>query len=70
VGIDCMFVFMSEWAEHYDETSVEDQMGATLEKCGGSISITSLTDIIAFLIGVSPRFINIRNFCVYTGNQF
>ncbi|ESO99305.1 hypothetical protein LOTGIDRAFT_213342 [Lottia gigantea] len=66
VGIDCMFVIMSEWAEHYDETSVEDQMGATLEKCGGSISIASLTDIIAFLIGVSSSFISIRNFCVYT----
>ncbi|ESO99297.1 hypothetical protein LOTGIDRAFT_113440 [Lottia gigantea] len=66
VGVDTMFVVMSEWAEHYDETSVEDQMGATLEKCGGSISIASLTDIIAFLIGVTSQFISIRNFCAYT----
>ncbi|XP_050394959.1 patched domain-containing protein 3-like [Patella vulgata] len=67
VGVDSMFVIMSEWAEHHDKATTEEQLAATLKGCGGSITIASLTDITAFFIGASSQFISIRTFSVYTG---
>ncbi|XP_050412890.1 patched domain-containing protein 3 [Patella vulgata] len=67
VGVDSMFVIMSEWTEHHKKATTEDQMEATLRGCGGSITIASLTDITAFFIGAASQFISIRNFCLYTG---
>ncbi|XP_050391852.1 patched domain-containing protein 3 [Patella vulgata] len=67
VGVDSMFVIMSEWTEHHHKATTEDQMEAALKGCGGSITIASLTDVTAFLIGASSQFISIRNFCIYTG---
>ncbi|KAK6170826.1 hypothetical protein SNE40_019126 [Patella caerulea] len=67
VGVDSMFVIMSEWTEHHLKATTEDQMEATLKGCGGSITIASLTDVTAFFIGASSQFISIRNFCIYTG---
>ncbi|ESO84061.1 hypothetical protein LOTGIDRAFT_108477 [Lottia gigantea] len=67
VGVDSMFVILSEWSDHHDKATVEDQLGATLKGCGGSVTIAALTDITAFFIGLSSRFQSIRNFCAYTG---
>lgn len=37
---------------------------------GVAITITSVTDMIAFIIGASAVFVSIKIFCIYTGIQF
>lgn len=48
--------------------TVNDRVKWMLKKSGISITITSITDLLAFGIGASSVFISIRNFCLYTGN--
>ncbi|XP_048240407.1 patched domain-containing protein 3-like [Haliotis rufescens] len=69
IGVDDMFLLMSSWAETYPhrDKSVAERMGMTFASAGIGITITSLTDLLAFLTGVSSVFLSVRNFCVYTG---
>lgn len=65
-----MFLLLSGLAETYDCKNAlepEDRIKKTLRSSGVGITITSLTDLIAFLVGASSSFISVRNFCVYTG---
>lgn len=70
IGIDDMFILMSGMAEapSLSESTVKDRLKCMLKKSGISITITSITDLLAFGIGASSVFISIRNFCLYTGN--
>ncbi|XP_063446692.1 patched domain-containing protein 3-like [Mytilus trossulus] len=70
IGVDDMFLLLSGLAETYDCKNAlepEDRIKKTLRSSGVGITITSLTDLIAFLVGASSSFISVRNFCVYTG---
>lgn len=69
IGIDDMFILMSGMAEapSLSESTVKDRLKCMLKKSGISITITSITDLLAFGIGASSVFISIRNFCLYTG---
>lgn len=58
LGIDDMFVIMASWQkvqrEHSsprDPSSLPDRMGMMLQMAGSSITITSFTDVVAFVIG-------------------
>lgn len=64
-----MFVLMSGMAEARSllEVSVEKRMKSMLGKSGISITITSITNLLAFGVGATSVFISIRNFCIYTG---
>lgn len=64
-----MFLLMSAWGEtiHLQDLSVPDRVGITFSKAGIGITITSLTDFLAFLIGITSDFIVVRQFCIYTG---
>ncbi|XP_048240441.1 patched domain-containing protein 3-like [Haliotis rufescens] len=69
IGVDDMFLLMSSWAETYPhrDKTVASRMGMTFASAGIGITITSLTDLLAFLTGVSSVFLSVRNFCLYTG---
>ncbi|XP_046326532.2 patched domain-containing protein 3-like [Haliotis rufescens] len=70
VGVDDMFLMMSAWAEtniHGDEWDIPTRVGRTFSLAGVGITITSLTDFLAFMIGASSDFLGIRNFCIFTG---
>ncbi|XP_061184546.1 patched domain-containing protein 3-like [Saccostrea echinata] len=69
IGIDDMFILMSGMADAppLKTASVEKRMEYMLKKSGITITITSITDLLAFLIGATSVFISIRNFCIYTG---
>ncbi|XP_046556187.1 patched domain-containing protein 3-like [Haliotis rubra] len=69
IGVDDMFLLMSSWAETYPlrDQTVASRMGKTFASAGIGITITSLTDLLAFVIGVSSVFLSVRNFCLYTG---
>lgn len=67
IGIDDMFIMLSGLSEAQSKTSVEDKMAETLRISGVGITITSLTDLIAFMAGAGSTFVAVRNFCIYTG---
>jgi uncharacterized membrane protein len=50
------------------ETNVADKMAKTMCVSGVGVTITSLTDLIAFMAGVGSEFVAVQNFCTYTGS--
>ncbi|XP_033734656.1 patched domain-containing protein 3-like [Pecten maximus] len=67
IGLDDMFILMSCLADCSAKTSIEEKMKETMRTGGVAITITSITDFLAFAIGASASFISVRNFCVYAG---
>lgn len=69
IGINDMFIILSGYAETVGDhvMSLEKRIERTMMTSGLSITITSLTDIITFLIGYSSIYTTIQNFCVFTG---
>ncbi|XP_062588601.1 patched domain-containing protein 3-like [Saccostrea cucullata] len=73
IGIDDMFILMSGMAdapslsEQPNDNDIRKRMIFMMKKSGVAITITSLTDFLAFAIGYSSVFKSIKNFCVYTG---
>lgn len=72
IGIDDMFILMSGMADapSLSTASIKDRMKYMLKKSGVAITITSITDLLAFTIGATSVFVGIRNFCIYTGIYF
>lgn len=71
IGIDDMFILMSGMAEATALTtdSIKDRMKFMMKKSGVAITITSITDLLAFTIGATSVFVSIRIFCIYTGKK-
>ena len=67
IGVDDMFILLSGLADAPYNGNTNDRIGKMLRTSGVAITITSLTDIIAFGAGASSTFKSVRNFCVYTG---
>lgn len=58
LGTDDLFVFMASWKLiHTDESNLhkplQEKIGLTLAHAGSAITVTSLTDVVAFLVGAS-----------------
>lgn len=66
-----MFILLSGMAgaPPLYKSTVEERMAFMLKKGGVAITITctSVTDMIAFIIGASAVFVSIKIFCIYTG---
>ncbi|KAK3099247.1 hypothetical protein FSP39_001509 [Pinctada imbricata] len=74
IGVDDMFLLLAGLSETYEtatkdgkQWTVESRVMYTMRKSGIGITITSVTDVIAFLAGISSSFLGVRNFCIYTG---
>ncbi|XP_018422992.1 PREDICTED: patched domain-containing protein 3-like [Nanorana parkeri] len=67
VGIDDMFIMVSSWQQTKVKSGVEERMGETYKEAAVSIIITTLTDVIAFYIGIITSFKSVQSFCIYTG---
>ena len=67
IGIDDMFILLAGLAGAQDRPTVEEKIGETLRTSGVSITITSLTDFLAFVAGAISNFLAVKNFCIYTG---
>lgn len=51
IGIDDSFLMLAAWHETPRHLPVVDRVGASMKHAAVSISITTLTDALAFLIG-------------------
>lgn len=67
IGVDDMFMLMSGITNAKYGDDVEARIGETMRTSGVSITITSLTDLLAFAAGASSVFLSVRNFCIYCG---
>lgn len=69
IGVDDMFLLMSSWSETLEDTalSVPERVGTTLVFAAMGMTVTSVTDLLAFLVGSTSVFFSVEIFCLYTG---
>uniref|UniRef100_A0A8C5Q6M2 Patched domain-containing protein 3 n=1 Tax=Leptobrachium leishanense TaxID=445787 RepID=A0A8C5Q6M2_9ANUR len=67
VGVDDMFIIISSWEQTNVKSTVEKRMADTYAAAGVSITITTLTDVLSFYIGIMTSFGSVQSFCIYTG---
>ncbi|XP_075684833.1 patched domain-containing protein 3-like [Rhinoderma darwinii] len=67
VGVDDMFIMISSWQQTKVKNKVEERMAETYAEAAVSITITTLTDVLAFYIGILTSFRSVQSFCIYTG---
>ncbi|CAL4069058.1 unnamed protein product [Meganyctiphanes norvegica] len=69
LGVDDMFVILALWESNskkkpYD-TDLVRRAGKTMRHAGVAITVTSLTDVTAFVVGASTDLPALRSFCIY-----
>ncbi|XP_029971013.1 patched domain-containing protein 3 [Salarias fasciatus] len=67
IGLDDMFILISSWQRTRVLDAVPDRLAEAYRDAAVSISITSLTDALALLLGCSSPFGSVRSFCLYAG---
>ncbi|XP_072432116.1 patched domain-containing protein 3-like [Chiloscyllium punctatum] len=67
IGVDDMFVMLASWQKTKVTDKIEDRLADTYAEAAISITITTLTDVLAFYIGIMTPFRSVQSFCVYTG---
>lgn len=68
LGVDDIFVMMACYRKIHDTHSnlpLAERMGLTLKHAGASITVTSLTDIVAFAVGSITVLPSLQSFCIY-----
>ncbi|KAI5608846.1 patched domain-containing protein 3-like [Silurus asotus] len=67
IGIDDIFIMISCWQQTNVQDSVPERMAATYRKAAISITITTLTDVVALYLSSNNPFGSVRSFCLYAG---
>ncbi|XP_045675967.1 patched domain-containing protein 3 [Phyllostomus hastatus] len=67
VGVDDMFIMISAWQKTNLTDSIKHRMARVYSKVAVSITITTITNILAFYTGVMTSFRSVQYFCIYTG---
>ncbi|XP_067141345.1 patched domain-containing protein 3-like [Centruroides vittatus] len=66
IGMDDTFVMLSAWMKTDPKKSVEERMAETFTESGVSITITSLTNVASFLVGIFIATIPVyKELCVF-----
>ncbi|KAJ8375864.1 hypothetical protein SKAU_G00064440 [Synaphobranchus kaupii] len=63
-----MFILISCWQQTNVHAKVEDRLADTYKEAAISITITTLTDVLAFYIGLITPFRSVQSFCLYTSS--
>jgi len=68
IGIDDMFVIVQSWetlSSDQKKESLVSRFGKTMRQAGVAISVTSITDVIAFGVGGFTILPALQSFCIY-----
>ena len=65
IGIDDMFVVVRSIELVPEGIPTEQRIKLAMRSCGGSITVTTVTDAVAFLIGATVRFPAMKTFCIH-----
>ncbi|KAE9419228.1 hypothetical protein Angca_004835, partial [Angiostrongylus cantonensis] len=66
IGIDDSFLMLAAWHDTSRHLDVVDRVGLSMRHAAVSISITTLTDALAFLIGAIAPLPAVKFFCLYS----
>ncbi|VDO85538.1 unnamed protein product [Haemonchus placei] len=66
IGIDDSFLMLAAWHETPRHLKVHERIGLSMRHAAVSISITTLTDALAFLIGAIAPLPAVKYFCFYS----
>ncbi|KAK3572270.1 hypothetical protein QTP86_029689, partial [Hemibagrus guttatus] len=66
IGVDDMFIMLANWQQTKVKDSVAKRMAETYKEAAMSITITTLTNVLGFYIGLTSDFTSVQIFCLYT----
>lgn len=70
VGVDDMFIMISSWEQSASKTDTKSRLADTYSEAALSVTVTTITDVLAFFIGTWTAFPSVQSFCLYTGTAF
>ncbi|XP_035175195.1 patched domain-containing protein 3 [Oxyura jamaicensis] len=70
VGVDDMFIMIASWEQSARKTDTKSRLADTYSEAALSVTVTTLTDVLAFFIGTWTTFPSVKSFCLYTGTAF
>jgi len=70
IGADALFIIISAFRKTEPDSSVEGRMSIALGTAGVSLTVSSLTNVVAFAIGSSTVIPDLSSFCVYASLSF
>lgn len=62
-----MFIMISSWQRTNIQDTVPKRMADTYREAAVSITITTLTDVLAFYLSYGNPFGSVHSFCLYAG---
>ncbi|CAH3166529.1 unnamed protein product [Pocillopora meandrina] len=65
IGIDDMFIMVDELDRQPRDLSTTGKIKAVMKHSGATVTMTTMTDLVAFAVSTSTSFPAIRYFCVY-----
>lgn len=66
IGLDDTFVLLAAWRRTPLQWTVPERMSHTMSEAAVSITITTLTNVVSFCIGLACPFRSVQIFCIYS----
>ncbi|KAI6074486.1 Patched domain-containing protein 3 [Aix galericulata] len=70
VGVDDMFIMIASWEQSASKKDTKSRLADTYSEAALSVTVTTVTDVLAFFIGTWTTFPSVQSFCLYTGTAF